>query len=85
MKDLAQFKTPKNSIWFENPIAYWHTNIFGVSAVSADIEARLLDLDNRNASPAEVVKALRKEYGLSLNSAKRFLHVFLWQRKETAL
>jgi hypothetical protein len=29
MRQLAQFQTDKNEIWFKNKHAYWHKEIFG--------------------------------------------------------
>lgn len=29
MKQLAQFRNPKNESWFAAPQMYWHTQVFG--------------------------------------------------------
>jgi hypothetical protein len=75
MKDLAQFQTDNNSSWFPNPIAYWHLAVFGPNAVSARIEDRFAQLRECNATAAEAIKAVRIEYRLPLNEAKRRLSI----------
>ncbi len=32
MRQLAQFSNAGNRAWFESPIMYWHSKIFGASA-----------------------------------------------------
>ena len=82
MKDLAQFRTLGNSSWFENPSSYWHAMVFGPNAVSANIEARILELQQEKTRAIQVARSLKRECGLSLDCAKRFLRVFdVWSRK----
>jgi hypothetical protein len=75
MKDLAQYKSERNSAWFASPTAYWHEAVFGPDAISPNIEARLMALRKKRLSPVQAIKTIRTEYRLSLGEAKRRLNI----------
>lgn len=80
MRDLAQFKTEKNTSWFSDPSAYWYLLVFGPSAVSANLEQRLQAMREAGATPTQAIKAVHHEYRVSLGQAKRLFSISpAWQ------
>jgi hypothetical protein len=82
MRDLARFLSESNEGWFTNPVAYWHDAVFGRSAISADLDARLQELYAQGKSAARATTAIRNEYQLQSNEAERRIFVSkLWGPK----
>jgi hypothetical protein len=73
MRDLRAFKNTKNESWFFDTGAYWYESIFGLGAISANMELRLAALKQEGKSPVQAIKTIRAEYAVSLGEAKRRL------------
>ena len=85
MKDLAQYKAPRNEGWFADPNAYWYEAVFGPQAISPDIDSRLKELHDAGATPIEAIKALHLDYSFGLAEAKRRLSLSKhWQSEARA-